>query len=183
MPENAATQSELVSRLRFRRADVQDYGSVWVVISECSKWLADQGLNHWSKYYTPELVQKMIKHKEVYLAEDGNACVGTITFDRRPPKYYEEEHYDQMFSEPTAPAGYIVAVGVQPGLQGKGVAGRMLQFTEDLAKQQGLKWLRIDCRIEVPGLVDFYKKRGFIAVHEPLDEGEDGKYLLMEKKI
>ena len=175
--------SEIVLRSKISRAYDLDYDSVWKVISHCSKWLADQGLCHWDKYYTPDLVRKLLKHKEVYMAKDGDSCIGTITFDTRPPKYYEEEHYDQMFTEPDQMAGYITAVAVFPDLQGQGVATRLLQFVEDLAKEKELKWLRLDCRIEVPGLVEFYKKRGFVPMHDPLDEGEDGKYLLMEKKL
>ena len=76
-----------------------------------------------------------------------------------------------------------MALGVLPEYQQQGIAGKMVEFAETLAKQQGVEWLRLDCRSEVPGIVAFYEKRGFHKVGEPLPEGEGETYWLMEKKI
>lgn len=60
----------------------------------------------------------------------------------------------------------------------------MLAFAESISKERGLRWLRLDCRNEVPGLVRFYENRGFEKVgDDPLQEGENESYWLMEKLL
>jgi len=60
----------------------------------------------------------------------------------------------------------------------------LIQIVEDKAREKNIKWLRLDCRTEVPGLVSLYERKGFERLgDEPTDEGEDGTYWLMEKKL
>lgn len=125
----------------------------------------------------------MIHKLEVYIAIQNDVAVSTITYGMRPPKYYDTEGYVQRFTDPEAKAAYVMALGVLPGYQQQGIAGKMVEFVEALARQQGVAWLRLDCRLEVPGIVLFYEKRGFNKVGEPLPEGEGETYWLMEKKI
>lgn len=175
---------EVSDPFEIRRATSNEVQTVWSIIEEDSKWLSEQGLNHWGKYYTFEMVAKMVDRKEVYIGYRDGRPIGTITFDTRPPKYYGEAGYQQMFTDPEENAFYITAVAVLPEEQRKGFAGKLLQFTEEEARARQVKWLRLDCRAEVPGLVQFYEKRGFKKVgNQTIDEGEDGTYWLMEKSL
>lgn len=186
MPEDVVNrQSELLENLEIRRAQKDDLQAVWGIIRECSDWLVrEYHLRHWADHYTEDMMGKMIAHKEVYLAEANGIPVSTMTFDSRPPKYYQEEGYDKMFEQPEEPAGYVMAVGVLPEYQGQGVAVQMIKLAEEESRNRGLKWLRLDCRNEVPGLVSFYEKRGFTKVgDEALKEGDNESYWLMEKSV
>lgn len=185
MPEATASKvTENPIRLEINKAISQDLPVVWGIIDNCAKWLSGQNLNHWAKYYTEEMVSKMINKKEVYIGTNNGESVGTITFDTKPPKYYEEPGYGELFTNPNDPAVYLTAVAVLPGHHGRGFAGQLLQFVEDKATERNMKWLRLDCRSEVPGLVSFYEKRGFRKLgNGPIDEGEDGTYWLMEKNL
>lgn len=179
------TKGERGTQLNITRASASDVATVWGIIKADAVWLKDQGLEHWAKYYTEEMVSKMIHKKEVYLGFKDGKPVGTITFDTKPPKYYEEEGYAKLFSGGEQdPAVYMTAVAVLPTEQRQGFAGQMMRFVESKAIEKGAKWLRLDCRAEVPGLVSFYEKRGFKKVVNGLvDEGEDGTYWLMEKEL
>lgn len=126
----------------------------------------------------------MIRKKEVYLGRMNGKPVGTATFDTKPPWYYTEPGYAGKFTGPDEPAIYLTALAVLPQDQKQGFAGRLLQFVEEKARASGANWLRLDCRSEVPDLVNFYEKRGFSKVGDkPVDEGEDGTYWLMEKAL
>ena len=177
-------KEKVVGGLQVRPAIAGDVDMVWGVINECAQWLAGQGLTHWANHYTREMMAKMIAHHEVYLALRDGELVSTMTFSKRPPKYYVTENYVQRFTEPEESAAYVMAIGVLPQHQKQGIAGSMVQLAEDLARLRGVKWLRLDCRSEVPGLVSFYEKRGFNKTPNGLCvEGEGESYWLMEKRI
>lgn len=177
-------KTELSSELSISRATAEDLDEVWEIIDQCAKWLAQKDLHHWADHYTKEMMSKMIAKFEVYLASKANKRVGTMTVETTPPKYYRDEGYLQYFSHPNEEALYVMAVGVLPALQGRGIAGEMLSFAEARAKEKDVLWIRLDCRIEVPGLVQFYQKRGFVCVGpNPMKEGDQEHYWLMEKKV
>jgi len=185
MPEDDMSKdTERPVRLEIKRASASDVPIVWEIIRESSKWLSDQGLNHWAKYYTEEMVAKMVHKKEVYMGIANGKTVGTVTLDTQPPKYYIEPGYSVRFTNPTDPAIYMTALAVLPEEQKQGFAGQLIQIVEDKAREKNIKWLRLDCRTEVPGLVSLYERKGFERLgDEPTDEGEDGTYWLMEKKL
>ena len=101
-------------RLEIKRASASDVPIVWEIIRESSKWLSDQGLNHWAKYYTEEMVAKMVHKKEVYMGIANGKTVGTVPLDTQPPKYYIEPGYSVRFTNPTDPAIYMTALAVLP---------------------------------------------------------------------
>lgn len=182
--ENVTQSKELPDSFELKRAQAADLPAVWGVISTCARDLSEQGLNHWTKYYTESMVSKMIERKEVYVGLKNGEPVGTITFDTKPPKYYVEPGYSERFTNPEESATYVTAAAVIPREQNHGFASQMLEFVESETKRRGTKWLRLDCRAEVPGLVGFYEKRGYKKLgDEPIDEGEDGTYWLMEKDL
>ena len=185
MPEgHTAKVTERPDRLEIKRASASDLPSVWGIVKTCSKWLSDRGLNHWAKYYTEEMVTKMIERKEVYLGLANGRVAATVTLDTRPPKYYQEPGYGERFTNPTDPAVYMTALAVLPEEQKQGFAGQLIQAVEDKAREKNVKWLRLDCRVEVPGLISLYERRGFKKLGDaPIDEGEDGTYWLMEKEL
>lgn len=184
LEDGAAKVKENPVSLEIVRARSSDLAIIWGIIEECSQWLSIQNINHWTRYYTEEMVSKMIEKKEVYVGLNNNEAISTITLDNIPPKYYSEPGYEDRFTNPDESAIYITAVAVLPAKQKQGFAGQLLDFAEDKARKAGTKWLRLDCRAEVPGLVTFYEKRGFNKLGDkPVDEGEDGTYWLMEKEL
>ncbi len=175
--------SETPDKIEIKRATEEDLPKVWGIIDKCAKWLAEKGYRHWADHYTEEMMGKMIRKQETFLGYKNGEAIATLTFDAKPPKYYVTDDYLKFFTDPEEPSGYIMAVGVLPEYQGQGIAVQMLQYAEDEAYLRRLKWLRLDARTEVPGLIKFYENRGFQKVGNPLNEGENESYQLMEKRL
>jgi hypothetical protein len=55
----------------------------WALISTCSEWLRDIGMDHWDKYYTRKMVEEKIKGQELYLAYREGELVGTVRSEGR----------------------------------------------------------------------------------------------------
>lgn len=174
------------------KADIQDIDDVWNIIQNCSAWLAEQGLTHWSDYYTKQMFEQRLNGEEyeVYLMYDrqGNA-VATASINTHCPEYYGEDV--NQFTEPSEQAIYLTAIGVDPQYQGKGYAKEMLSMVEGLAKTRQIPFVRFDARASYTKLIDFYKKQGYKIVGSLLDDldeenpqsEEDRTYYLMEKSL
>lgn len=155
----------------------------WALISTCSEWLRDIGMDHWDKYYTRKMVEEKIKGQELYLAYREGELVGTVTLDTNPVSYYEPNDLE-TFEDPKAEAMYVTALAVYPDMQKQGIAGNLMKFAEESAKERNIPYIRFDCRESYGELVEFYKKRGYGVVGRFTDPSDnDEPYLLMEKKI
>ena len=184
MESGDAKMSEKPVRLIVKKASQGDLDAVWRIIKLASHWLSGKNLNHWSKYYSRELVSKMIDKKTVLVGLENGRPVATVTFGNKAPWYYVEPGYGEKFSSPEESAIYLTALAVLPDEHKQGFASKLVDVVEEEAKRGGASWLRLDCRAEVPGLVNFYERRGFVKLgSKPVDEGEDGTYWLMEKKL
>ena len=126
--------SELEGGLKVIRADGADVDKVWGVVKSCSDWLlSERGLDHWLKYYTREIIEKKIKTQEVLLVYQDGEVVGTITLDANPVDYYTEENLAH-FSDPSAKTLYVSTVAVNPDVQGRGIASRLMKLADDIAR-------------------------------------------------
>ena len=178
------SKESISPNLEITQATHSDWEKVWQIIQACSTQMAEGGLNHWVSFYTPDLIQQMIGQHAVYLVRSGGDLVGTFTLGSQPSQDFIDNGYVAKFTDPNSEAMYLMALAVMPNLQGQGLAGELMPTIENIVRARGVSWLRLDCREEVPGLVAFYQKRGFVKIgDQPQDEGEDGYYWLMEKRL
>lgn len=182
MAEKEDVLNEPAGEMKAIRASGTDIDKVWGVVKSCADWLLTQkGLDHWSSYYTREIIEKKIKTQEVLLIYEGDEVVGTMSLDSKPVGYYTEKNLSN-FADPTAKAVYVSIVAVRPEFQRRGIASRLMESADEITKSRGIAYIRFDCRKEYVELVNFYQKRGYKIVGS-FSEGEDQNYLLMEKKV
>jgi hypothetical protein len=58
------------------------------IISRCASWLLKKRLDHWSSYYTREMIEDKISSREVYLVSEGNVSVGTFCISEKIFDFY-----------------------------------------------------------------------------------------------
>jgi GNAT superfamily N-acetyltransferase len=175
------TLKEIPGSISIRKAQASDLPEVWKIISVNAKNLADKGFSQWADIYSEELLLKMISKLDVYLAMQGDIVVGTGTLSTRDPKYYTAEYLNK-FTPSERGAIYVLALATAPEYDKRGVATALLQFIEEQAAQRGVEWLRLDCRAEVPDLIKFYEKKGFVD-RGHIEEASGESYCVMEKMI
>ncbi|MBI3954740.1 GNAT family N-acetyltransferase [Candidatus Collierbacteria bacterium] len=163
---------------QIRKAGQANLALVWGIIRECAEDLSNKGFTHWSKYYRESLVARMLEKKDVYLWGE----VGTMTMGLELPWYYSKEDIN-CFSEAERPGICISALAVRPDCQNAGIGGKLVDFAINHAKQRGIEWVRLDCRL-IPSLERFYKNMGFNEVGRMYEGNDDEEvYLLMEKRV
>lgn len=169
--------------LDIERAGAADVDAVWKIVKACSDWLTTFGYNHWSKYYTRELVAKKVNDQEVYLKYVDGLPVATVTFDTKPVDYYTKKELNS-FEDPKAKALYVRTLAVLPKYQKRGIASELMDFAEEKAGEKGISYVRCDCRALYLDLVNFYRARGCKIVGLIIDVRDNNEpYFLMEKKL
>lgn len=100
---------------------------------------------------------------------------------------YEDPFDDMLWSPLLGPEGwkdaiYVHRLVVEQLFQGRGIVPQVLKFTEELARHQGKKYMRLDCRGNNPNLRKFYREkcRGRVLLEDGTERvmglGEQGTY-------
>lgn len=76
-----------------------------------------------------------------------------------------------LFAAPRGEALYLAKIAVRPGLQGKGIAKRMLALAEASARSRGLRALELQTRVELTENHRTFAALGFVTVGETRHPG------------
>lgn len=164
------------------RAGENEVDQVWGIIQDNSnQLLSNLGLDHWSNYYTRQVIEEKINKQDVFLLSSSDTPVATIVLSSDPVDYYTQKDLS-CFAKPAEKALYISSLAVSPHFQKRGIAGKLMEFATKVAQDQGIKFIRFDCRAEYTDLVSFYEKRGYVRKGS-FTEGEGQNYFLMEKEL
>lgn len=163
--------------MEFILLDEDDLPSVLQFLKNSSIWLRDREIDYWQNWHDPpkvhvNWVQDGLRLQQFYLVRQDGENIGTFRLQ------YEDEMF---WGKRNDRAGYIHSFTVNRELSGKGWGYKILAKIEDLLKQNGYEYLRLDCSQQIEGLKNYYKKFGFKEAGSAVVGGED--LLLMEKKI
>ena len=137
---------------------------VYNLIKECSIWMSKQKMNHWINAYPKNIIQKMISYKDVYLILLNDTPVGTITTSDIPHSYYIEEDKKYWEESNSKKVIYLSGLAVLPEYHNKGIASRLIEYIEKIAKSKGIKYIRFDAVGYYKKLIKFYTNRGYKIV-------------------
>jgi GNAT superfamily N-acetyltransferase len=118
------------------------------------KALADAGLKFLATHQTPEITRQRIEHGVCFVADMGGRIVGTIT-------YYSPGHAKGSPWFERSGVAHIGQMGVEPELQGRGIASRLMIHVEDFARAQKALELALDTAETANHLIDWYTRLGY----------------------
>lgn len=141
------------------RARQGDLDRVLELLEEASVWLSSRGLE--TQWLPSPAFRQTIKDNidrgEVYVVKDFKQTVGTITL----------QWSDKKFWGVVAPdAGYIHKLAITRSHAGQRLGLRMLQWAETKAREEGRRYLRLDCVASNKTIRDYYEKAGFTHVRD-----------------
>jgi GNAT superfamily N-acetyltransferase len=150
--------------VRIVPAAEQDLAAVFALFDEAVRWLVAQGLSgQWGTEpfsSRPEQVQRFaawIREGMLYVARTDTAILGTIVINPMPPTYAAQE-WDQK----PRPALYLEAFVTDRRYSGQGVGRRLLELAAQAAREQQIRWLRLDCWAGNAALRHYYRQAGFM---------------------
>lgn len=141
------------------RVDGTELESIIAVLDSAAHWLTAKRITdpwHPGEWPRARIIES-IEHGEVHLARLRQRNVATITL----------QWSDELFwPNYPADAGYIHRLAVATGFHGKEVGPHLLRWAELKAKENGKKYLRLNCMASNLALRKYYERAGFICCGE-----------------
>jgi len=141
-----------------RPATVADLPAILALVRRVVPLMQAAGNQQWTTDYPNAAVfGEDISRGHLWLAErEGHvAAVAALTHNHQDPEYAQA---DWDFAEP---ALVVHRLAVDPAQQGHGLAAALLQQAEILARQQGLRTLRVDTNSENAATQRLFPKLGY----------------------
>lgn len=144
--------------LMIRLAKIQDLEQILPLTRACAAYMIAQKIYQWNEHYpTKEAFEKDIARNELYVFESDGAIAGCIVIST----FMDSEYEPILWSTPNNFNYYIHRLAVHPDHQKKGIARAMMDYAEQLAKEQGASAVRLDTFSQNNRNQRFYENRGY----------------------
>jgi ribosomal protein S18 acetylase RimI-like enzyme len=128
------------------------------MLSAVVDFMSDVGNRQWGRDYpTREMFIKHISDQVLWIMIENNRIICTIVITEDQDK----EYADVPWVDSTGKAMVVHRLAVNPEFQRKGLANKMMDFAEDLARERGFTSIRLDTYSENKITPVFFKKRGY----------------------
>lgn len=153
----------------------RDIASIIEIIKQRCEWFEQNRIEQWGDWYYTELYNaeyfiKAMKEYHLYVIKQAKEIIGVFLLKDEDQDYWNDNEK----------AYYIHHLVTKIGYPGLGI--KILDFIEELAKQNEIKYLRLDCIRTNQKLNQYYLDYGF----KEKGQGEEGGvyfYRLWEKTI
>lgn len=140
------------------------------------KQLADMGLRFLATHQDVETTRKRIAKGTCFVAEMDGRIVGTITYN--PPGTAKGSPY---IEQPRV--GHVQQMGIEPALQGQGIASALMQHAEQFARQNGASEMSLDTAESAPHLITWYERLGYRVIEHVQWDVTNYRSVVMGKKL
>ncbi|MFA5992759.1 MAG: GNAT family N-acetyltransferase [Candidatus Pacearchaeota archaeon] len=148
--------------MEIRKAKPSDAERIYEIIVKCKVDMKRKGEEQWPEHYpTMENVAGDIKGGSLYVVEDGEEnekVVACMSIDTNQPKPYFLVKWKLDDKNPLM----IHRIAVLPSEQGKGIAGKLVEFAENFARENNHKSIRLDTYAKNISSNAFYRKKGYV---------------------
>ena len=140
-------------------ADERHVAPVWALVERCRDALAREGIAQWDAVYpTAATVEQDVARRSLFVLEDAGAggVVGCVTLTPE-----QDPEYGTVAWALPEPALVVHRLCVEPAMQGRGHAHRIMGFAESHAAARGYASVRLDAYTGNPRAVALYRRRGY----------------------
>ncbi|MDC6350835.1 GNAT family N-acetyltransferase [Zeaxanthinibacter sp. PT1] len=141
-----------------RRAKILEIPDILAITRACTEDMFSKGILQWNESYpNPEVLTKDINRRELYILEEDGIIKGLVVLTTIKDPEYE----DIRWLSPEGFHGYVHRLAVHPQFQRNGLAGKLMDYVEDKARETGMVSIRLDTFSQNPGNQRFYESRGY----------------------
>ncbi|MFC4584545.1 GNAT family N-acetyltransferase [Sphaerisporangium corydalis] len=147
--------------LTLRNATFDDLPGVLALLAESAGWLHGRGIRQWPLGGFPAArIEPLIAERTLYVLDDeegldGHSPAATLALDG---------HADAEFwrrGDHPETGLYVHKLAVKRAFSGRGLGETLLDWATLRVAAAGLRWLRLDCSKDNPGLQGYYQRLGF----------------------
>ena len=144
-----------------RKAEVKDIPQIKKITEACAQHMIANGIYQWNENYPSLAVLTAdVKAKTVYVYLDQKEIIATVMFSMEMDDFY----FEVDWLTPDAKQLYVHRLAVHPAYQGHGIARRLMDFGEALAKEKKCLSVRLDTFSQNPRNNRFYQARKYQQV-------------------
>ncbi|GAA3811072.1 hypothetical protein GCM10022226_34420 [Sphaerisporangium flaviroseum] len=150
--------------LTLRNATPDDLPGVLALLADAAGWLHGRGIRQWPVGGFPAArIEPLIAEGTLYVLDDEEDREGgrphvpaaTLALDgHADPEFWRRGDHPET-------GLYVHKLAVKRSLSGQGMGETLLDWATLRAASNGLRWLRLDCSKNNPGLQGYYRKLGF----------------------
>lgn len=146
-----------------RKALSNDIPHIKKITEACARHMIAQGIFQWNEHY-PDLavLTKDVEAETVYVYVQEKGIIGCVMFSTTMDDFYR----DIAWLTPDTKQLYVHRLAVHPEEQGKGIARKLMDFGEQLAKKNECLSVRLDTFSQNPRNNRFYQARNYKRVGE-----------------
>ena len=131
------------------------------MISLCLADMSSQGIHQWDEIYPNLTVVEQDAHAgSLFVIRHESGCVASVCLNDIQPEQYQSLPWRCADGR----ALVIHRLCVHPELQRRGLGRRLMDFTEDFAKQSAFACIRLDAYTGNPRALALYENRGYHRV-------------------
>lgn len=165
-------------RLKFRKPSVDEAFSVYLHYVKVIKAMQDNGIDQWDELYPNAAdISADIYFESLWIGEKAGKTVCAFSVNSE----CEPEYASCLWQYPNEPYFTVHRLAVAPEFQRHGFAVQAMSFIDDLAKEKGIKTIRLDTFCGNPAGVALYKSLDFKIVGYA--HWRKGKFQIMEKVL
>lgn len=160
--------------MKIELAKENEIPKILEIIKERCDWFEKNEIDQWGRWYYEELYdekyfKKMMKKYLLYVVKKEEEIVGVFLLKTDDDKIHWNDQEKSYY------LWHLVTKIGHPGL-----GEEILEFIENLAKENKIKYLRLECMRSNPKINEYYEKHGF----QNKGEGDEPyEYRLWEKEI
>lgn len=167
--------------MRIVKAGLEDLPDIMDLIRIVIKDLNDGGNFQWNDQYPRiEVLEKDIRKGTLYGMKDGGNIVAIIVITEEMDKEYEDVKWEDVGGRPVV----FHRIAVRPGLRRQGLADKLSDFAEDLARKKGFTSIRLDTYHKNVRSQSLIEKHGYKRIPGHIHFPDcDGPFFCYEKRL
>jgi GNAT superfamily N-acetyltransferase len=144
--------------MKIRLANKTELDAIMEVYASCVKGMLLLGIDQWDESYpNREIIKNDLEEQNYYLGLLNDEIVAGIKIDRiQDPTYLSINWHDK-----TDNFMVVHRLCSKTTVWSKGVGRKMMNFAEELAKNNNCKSMRLDTYINNPKAIAFYEHLGY----------------------
>lgn len=163
----------------FRKASSADIPQIWIILQQAILRRKNDGSLQWQDGYPNEAVVRADTEKEIGLVlTDGEIIVGYTAI-----LFNDEPAYDDLQGTWLTNGDFAVVhrLAISDAYIGKGLAQKIMQFTEDVARRNTIFSIKVDTNFDNIPMLKIFEKLDYTFCGEVSFRGSPRK--AFEKKL
>ena len=169
--------SDILNKIEIRRfKNTDDINELTFLLNNAYKKLSDKGFKYLASHQDAAMTKKRMDEGACFVVLLENKIIATITY-YSPKNASGNEWYNQDF---VASYGQFAVAG---NFQSIGLGSKLIEFIEQLAKEDNSKEISIDTAEGAKELISFYSKRDYKFVGYAQWEETNYRSVILSKKL